>query len=181
MVEVFWTPGDWARAIDALPAGGPLPSRCVLVPREAVAHSLRRELLHAGLGRALAGTRFVPMTAAAVEVLRAASVQFQPGEEAIRPARLQAIFRAGIGLQHFSLTLLRDKPGWDVAFARTIDDLEASGLRPADLERGDAPTRVRDVAAIWRAVEEAAGRSWTMGRIFLEAAARLVAEPRAWP
>ena len=181
MIEVFWTPSEWARAIDALPAGGPLPSCCVLVPREAVAHSLRRELLRAGLGRALAGTRFVPMTAAAIEVLRAASVQFQPGEEAIRPARLQVVFRAGVGLQHFSLLLLRDKPGWDVAFARTIGDLEAAGLRPDDLERGGAPTRVRDVATIWRAVEDAAGRSWTTSRIFLEAAARLAAGSRAWP
>src|SRR5438552_196221 len=96
-IPVLWTPGEWARAIDALPRGGPLPSRCVLVPREAAAHSLRRELLRTGFGQALAGTRFVPMAAAAVEVLRAAGVAFQPGEEAIRAARLQAIFRAGIG------------------------------------------------------------------------------------
>jgi hypothetical protein len=178
---VVWTPGDWARAIEALPAGGPLPSRCVLVPREAVAHSLRRELLRAGQGRALAGTRFVPIAAAAIETLRAAGVQFEPGEEGIRPARLQAIFRTGLGLRHFSPALLRDKPGWDVAFARTIGDLEAAGLRPQDLERAGAPDRVRDVATIWRAVEEAAGRWWTIGRVYLEAAARLTDDPGAWP
>ncbi len=178
---VLWTPGEWARAIDALPAGGPLPSRCVLVPRETVSHSLRREALAAGLGRALGGTRFVPMAAAAGEVLQAAGLAFEPGEEAIRAARLQAIFRAGIGLRHFSLALLREKPGWDVAFSRTIGDLEASGLRPEDLERGDAAARVRDLATIWRAVEDSAGRSWTMGRIYLEAAGRLRSEPSTWP
>ena len=38
----------------------------------------------------------MPTAAAAVEVIRAAGVPFEPGEDAIRPARLQAIFPAGV-------------------------------------------------------------------------------------
>jgi hypothetical protein len=46
-----WLDGTtaWAEAIAGLPAGTPLPMRCVLVPRERVAHALRRELVRAGI------------------------------------------------------------------------------------------------------------------------------------
>jgi hypothetical protein len=118
-LDVLWSPRDWAHAIAGLPAAGPVPSRCVLVPREAVAHALRRELLRADLGRALAGTRFVPTAAAAVEVLRAAGTDFRPGEDGLRPARLHALFRTGLRLRHFTPALLRDKPGWDAASSST--------------------------------------------------------------
>ncbi len=180
-LDVLWTPGDWARAIAAVPAGGPLPSRCVLVPREAVAHALRREIVRSDLGRALAGTRFVPTAAAAVEVLRAAGTDFRLGEEGLRPARLQALFRTDLRLRHFTPALLRDKPGWDVAFARAIGDLEAAGLEPHDVERAGATGAMRDVALIWRAVEDAAGGSWTLPHVYLEAAELLEREPGAWP
>lgn len=173
-----------------LPVEGPLPARMVLVPGEAVAHALRRELLRAGHPHALAGTRFIPATAAAAEVLHAAAVTFTPGEEALRPPRLTVLFRSGLPLGHFPLQLLREKPGWDEAFARTIGDLEAAGLRPEDLEHaavrpdGSTPAtpraRLRDVGAIWRAVDESAGRSWTTGRIHREAALALERQPDLW-
>jgi hypothetical protein len=48
----------------------------VLIPRERVAHGLRRELLRAGYPEALAGTRFLTIAAAAAGVLQAGSKPF---------------------------------------------------------------------------------------------------------
>jgi hypothetical protein len=178
-MNVLWSSREWADAIAALPVESPLPSRTVLVPYERVAHSLRRELIRAGHAAALAGTRFLSPAAAAIAVLEAAGVEFTPGEEALRPARLLAFFRRGLPLQHFARELLATNPGWDDAFARTIGDLEATGLRPADLEAGTAP--LRDVAAVWRATDDSAARSWTVARIFVEATAVLRQQPTLWP
>ena len=82
--EILWSTRAWAEAVAALPVQGPLPCRTVVVPRERVAHALRRELILIGRPDALAGTRFVTPLAAAAEVLRAADVQFTPGEEGLR-------------------------------------------------------------------------------------------------
>src|SRR5512132_1190663 len=180
-VTIFWSTRDWAHALAALPAGGALPSRTALVPRERVAHSLRRELIKTGHAGALAGTRFIAPAASAIAVLEAAGVSFTPGEEALRPARLLALFRRGLALRHFSAALLSTNPGWDDAFAGTIGDLEATGLRPDDLERADASAALRDVAEVWRAVDESAGASWTTARIFREATAALRRQPEVWP
>ncbi len=177
---VFWTTRDWAEAIAVLPAGGPLPCRTVLVPRERVAHALRRELIRAGHASVLAGTRFIPVPAAAAAVLQAADVEFTPGEEALRASRLLALFHEPLQLQHFSTRLLEEKPGWDEAFARTISDLEAAGLTPEVLEpAGDA--RLADVATIWRALNRLAGASWTTARIYREAGSILERQPTLWP
>jgi len=153
----------------------------VLVPRERVAHVLRRELLGTGRAHALAGTRFVPTPLAAVRVLRAAGIVFEPGEEVRRPARLLALFRAALRLDYFPLELLRSKAGWNDAFSRTISDLEGAGLRPYDLDAAGDSGRLRDVASIWRALDESAGRSWTVERICLEAAAALEQRSECWP
>ena len=163
-----------------MPSPGPLPCRTVLVLREAVAHVLRRELIRSGQGNALAGTRFLPPAAAAVEVLREAGIQFAAGEESLRPTRILVLFRSDLPLAHFPLELLRATPGWDDAFARTISDLEAAGLRPADLETSGSSDLLRDVAAIWRALEDSAGCSWTVQRIYSEAAAALENNPNLW-
>jgi hypothetical protein len=180
-VRILWHARDWAEAVAALPVTSPLPCRTAVVPCERVAHTLRRELIRVGRADVLAGTRFLTVPQAAVEVLRGTGAEFEPGEEALRRARLLALFRSGLLLQHFSLDLLRDKPGWDDAFSRTISDLEGAGLRPADLDAvGDLP-RLGDVSAVWRALDESAGRWWTMHRICIEAAAVLEADPGLWP
>src|SRR6266542_51867 len=164
-----------------MPVQGPLPCRTVLVPRERVAHVLRRELIRAQRPEVLAGTRFVPTASTAIEVLRLAGRAFEPGEEALRAARLLVLFRSDLPIGHFRLDLLRSNPGWDEAFARTISDLEGAGLRPADLEFAGAPVLLRDVAAIWRALDDSAGFSWTIQRVYCEAAALLEGEPARWP
>jgi hypothetical protein len=192
-LPVLWNIKDWARAIERLATPGPLPARTVLVPSEAVAHTLRRELIRAGLAHVLAGTRFVLSAIAALEVLRNASVEVAPGEEHVRPSRLLALFRQGLPLAHFPLDLLRATPGWDEAFARSITDLEGAGLCPEDLEahaqavretdQEDRATsdRLCDVATVWHALDAAAGRSWTTQRIYGEAALQLEASLTRWP
>src|SRR5207244_1042388 len=174
-----------AEAVAALPVEGPLPCRTVVVPLERVAHALRRELFFIGRADALAGTRFVTPLAAAAEVLRAADVQFIPGEEGLRASRLLVLFKRGLELEHFLPDLLRSRPGWDDAFARTIGDLEAAGLRPDDLgEKAPAtgaPARLRDVAGVWRTIDESAGTSWTSARVLREAARVLEKNSALWP
>jgi hypothetical protein len=118
-IQVLWSTRQWAEAIARLPVEAPLPTRTVLVPRERVAHALRRELLRAGRREALAGTGFVTLPVAAIELLRAAGVHFMPSEDTLPPARLLALFRTGIRLEHFSLDFFRAKPGWDEALDRT--------------------------------------------------------------
>jgi hypothetical protein len=181
MMKVLWNARDWAEAIAALPIALPLPCRTVLVRRERIAHVLRRELIQAGRANVLAGTRFVRASDAAVEALRAAGVAFEPGEDALRRTRLMAVFRSGLALEHFPRELLHDRPGWDEAFAHTISDLEGAALQPDDLCAPGAPARLRDVATIWRALDESAGRSWTTQRIYTEAARALEGRADLWP
>src|SRR3954470_9311323 len=169
---------EWAGQIAGLAATGWPPQRCVLVPRERVAHALRRELVRAGKGEALVGTRFVRPALLAFEVLQAAGVECTSGEEALRKARVHALLREGPKLKHFPVHLLLEHPGWDEAIARSISQLEAAGLRPEDLRADGGP--MRDVGVIWEAIDEAARDSWTEARILLEAAARLRTDPKLW-
>jgi len=180
-VKVIWTSRDWVDAMVALPVQEPLPCRIVLVRRERIAHGLRRDLIRNGCGNVLAGTRFVPLSAAAAEVLRNAGKRFRSGEEDLRAARLSGLFRSQMQLRHFSRELLCSKPGWEEAFARTISDLEGSGLCPEDLDVSLRSAPLQDVAAIWRAADESARRSWTVQRTYIEAAIALRDGPEAWP
>jgi RecB family exonuclease len=185
-IEVLWSTRAWAEAIARLPVSGPLPCRTVLVPRERVAHALRRELIRAGHDAALGGTRFLTPVAAALTVLEAAGIACEPGEEALRSARMLTLLRQGVSLTHFPLELLRGKPGWDEAFAHTISDLETAALRPDALltaareHPADTASRLRDIATVWAALDEAAGASWTSARILSEAEIALERAPRLW-
>src|SRR5262249_11498692 len=100
---VVWNAGDWAEAILALPTNVALPSRTVVVPRESVAHALRREIVKAGHPEGLIGTRFVSLASAAVEVLADAGVSFAAGEEALRGLRLRRLFHEAPALRHFPI------------------------------------------------------------------------------
>ena len=112
-------------------------------------------------------------------MLRAAGVAFTPGEDALRPARLLALFREDLPLEHFDRDLLRGTRGWDAAFAAAISDLEAAGLSPSDLPEDGA--QARDVALLWSRVAADAATSFSAARTYLEAAALLARDPRAWP
>src|SRR4051812_6969046 len=108
-----------AEQIAALTPTGWPPQRCVLVPRERVAHALRRELVRTGGGEALVGTRFVRAALLGFEVVQAAGVECTAGQEALRNARVHALLREGPKLKHFPIRLLLEHPGWDEAIART--------------------------------------------------------------
>jgi hypothetical protein len=179
-IHVLWGTRDWARAVVSLPAARPLPTRTVLVPAEAITHSLKRELIRSGLETALAGTRFLPSATAAAEVLEAAGVSFTAREEGRRRARVLALLHGGLRLEHFSLELLQTRLGWDEAFAATIHDLEGAGFTAGDLHQDGDSARLRDLAAIWRGLDESAGSSWSTQRIYLEAARVLEGSPGAW-
>jgi RecB family exonuclease len=114
-----------------------------------------------------------------MEVLRVASFEWQPGEEALRETRLAALFRSNLTLRHFPIDLLRSTPGWEAAFAHSISDLEGAGLRPEDLVADSA--QLVDVLTIWRALDQSAPMSWTNQRIYLEAAIVLAQRPEFWP
>ncbi|MFY3743278.1 PD-(D/E)XK nuclease family protein [Anaeromyxobacter sp. Red801] len=172
-VTVIDTLGEWADAVAALPAAGPLPSRTVLVPSERHAHALRRELAASGRQGVLAGTRFAGAVTLAIDVLRSAGIPFTPGEDALRPARLLAVFEEAPALEYFDLALIRRGGGWSGAFAQAIATLEGAGLTPAQLPA--TSPQWRDLAALWRRLDAAAGGSLTTARILREAAARLAA------
>jgi RecB family exonuclease len=178
-MRVFWSTREWAEAVAAMPADGPLAGRTVLVSRQRVAHALRRELLRLARPDVLCGTNFVTPGNAAEEVLHAAGVEFRRGEEALRQARLLSLFRAGLEGRGFRRKLLLDRPGWDEAIARTISELEAAGLSSDDLD-GAGDERAADLARFWRRLDEVAGRSFTTARILAEAF-RALERGAAWP
>jgi RecB family exonuclease len=186
-VRVVWSTVEWARAIADEPREGLLPALTVLVPRSAVAHALRKELVRLDRRDTLGGTLFVSPVAAAAEVLHNGGIPFTEGEEGFRAARIRSLFRSGLTLRYFDLPLLRDAEGWEAAFARTIGELEGAGVSPEELERaatratGTDAARLWDVAAIWRAASEAAGASWSRARICREAASVLAGKPDVWP
>ena len=168
---------DWAALVASLPCDGALPTRTVIVPSEAFAHALRRELLQQGRAAALLGTRFTDLRTLAHEVLEGADIAAQVGEEGLRAVRVRAALSAARGLRYF--VDLASTHGWDVAFARTIGDLEEAGLTPDDL-RGTGEHRVDDLAAIWHSVLEAAGSSWTEARCLRGAASALAKDATLW-
>ena len=149
-VKIIWNSHEWAEALRGLPIEGPLPNRTVLVPSAGLSRmSYGESSIRNGQQHALAGTRFVSPRIAAMEVLRGAGIEFEPGEETLRKTRLSALFRSDLILRHFPIDLLRSTPGWDDAFARTISDLEGAGLRPEDIEPGASP-QLQDVLTLWR-------------------------------
>jgi len=168
----------WADAVVALETKPSFPTRLVLVPSEAHAHALRRELAIRA-PHALAGTRFFTAAAAARAVLDEAGLDYQLGEEVRRPLRIRALLAKQPTLAAYRVEELRT-PGWEDAFASTIEQLEAAALRPDDLEQLVEP-RTNDIALIWRALDADAGTSWTIPRAMAEAAAIIRARPNAWP
>ncbi len=177
--QILGSTADWAAAVAALPRDGPLPASIVVVPSNAVAHALRKELIRGGWAACLRGTRFVGASILAREVLSDAGIDFVGAEESLRPSRILRLIRQDLSLEYFDRDLLTRMNGWDEAFARTIGDLEAAGLSPEDLP-SDAEPQWRDVARVWRAANASGGRSWTENKILREAAQLLELEPTRW-
>ncbi len=179
---ILQSPADWVDAVAALaarPSADRLPVRTVLVPSERHAHGLRAALVGTGRAAALAGTRLVGPATLAGELVAAAGLPLRPGEEGLRSARLAAILAGPLRLEHFDPGLLGGTPGWPEAFAAAISDLEGAGFSPDLLPASSA--HWRDLAALWRRLDEAAGVSATAARLLTAAAALLEGAPRTAP
>lgn len=162
----------------------------VLVPAERHAHAIRRSVLvDRQSPEDLAGTLFIRPVEFARNILARAGRVVAPGWEGVRRLRILDLFdRAQLAgqLRYFKSDQLRSGQGYAVAFSRTIEELEASGVDvelcarvAADLEREDEGNgrRLHDVAAVWAAVDhERHGRAST-AQLFDSAAAVLAKNP----
>ena len=137
---------EWATAIIELRVAGPLPARCVLVPSERVAHSLRRALLTRGAAQALIGTRFATLHALAIELVAEAGESCLVNERERACGVVRDAFEE-VALTRFPRADLCVIPGWDVAFARTLSELDAAEIGSATL-LSSADAQVRDVGCV---------------------------------
>jgi RecB family exonuclease len=128
--------------------------------------------------------------AVAAEVLARAGQATAAGQEPIRWLILRDLFASQAfsgALRYFAAEALAGGRGYADAFARTIADLEAAGLGPADLERAalalattesDAKDRLRDVATVWRVLaSEEDERRRTRSQLLADATAVLATRP----
>lgn len=166
---------QWTDRVVSLAHAGTagLATRIVFVPRMEIATLLRQEIIRRGEDRVLVGTRFARPVEIAEEILLDRAIRFRTGEDRRRATRLASLFgNSALPLEYFDSDLLRFAPGWPEAFAETITDLEENGWTPRSLAAACPGSvefsRVRDVASIWLALEEAAATSWSEARILAE-------------
>ncbi len=166
---LVWTLQDWASAVEALPAPGGLPDRIVIVPNHRVAHALRRELVERNVASALVGTRFITLVQLALDLIRDAGEESPwANDRELGPVLLREAF-SQVAWARFDRNDMIDLPGWDVAFTRTLSDLEAAGVDPARL-LGSGDPHVIDVGRVYE-VLRAKGELATVGSILRRAAA----------
>ena len=177
--KVFWNIRDWADAVAQMPVQGPLPCRTALVPRERVAHVIRRELIRMGRHRC-----------AHRDALRGNAVCGGGGSSLGRnglQARGRNSARSSASGPVPVRTETRSFPSRSAAFEAgmgrglRLHDLRSGGggLRPSDLSKGSE--RLRDVAAIWRALRSPPATPGRSSGSHPEAAALLERDPAAWP
>ena len=161
-----------------------------LVPTERHAHTVRRRLcVEADHPERLVGVHFLQPAEFARTLLLHAGVARAPGWEDVRLVRLRQLLDAGSldgRLRYFRADQLRAGRGYADAFARTILDLEGSGLQAADaatlaahLRSRDATAgdRLHDVAAVWQAADADRGACCTAASTLREAAELLAGRP----
>ncbi|HET8934438.1 MAG TPA: PD-(D/E)XK nuclease family protein [Polyangiales bacterium] len=167
-MRAIWSLQHWAQALAELPTTGRLPQRVALVPNSRVAHALRRELIETGHSSTLIGTRFMTLLQLASEVLLEAGEPHLPNDRELGPwFALDAFSKTE--LERFERLDLCRLPGWDVAFTRTIAELDAAMLSPEACLDSDDP-HVRDVGRMHQRLREHANLI-TMGALFRRAAA----------
>ena len=116
------------------------------------------------------------------ELLIRAGRVCRPGREDVRRLRILQLFESGAlagDLRYFNAEQLRSGQGYVDAFARTIADLEASGLhaelvtaiseRIAAVDQRSAD-RLHDVAVTWQAADADRGISASTAQLLTEAA-----------
>jgi RecB family exonuclease len=176
-------PLPWIAAqLAELPAA-PLRRALVLVAAERQAHAVRRHVaVELGKPECLAGVRFSRPVAAAREIIVRSRRVRQPGWEEVRRLRILHLFEStalGGELRYFNAAQLCSGQGYVDAFARTIGDLEASGLDAVlaqsvaqQLEARDlrAAHRLHDVAVVWQAADAGEQVLATTAQLLTEAA-----------
>ncbi|HET6338836.1 MAG TPA: hypothetical protein VFG30_36710, partial [Polyangiales bacterium] len=145
-MRVLWSLQHWAQAVAELQTTGALPQRIALVPNARVAHALRRELIETASAGTLIGTRFLTLLQLASEVLLDAGEPHLPNDRELGPTFVREAFDT-TQFKRFDHNDLVTLPGWDIAFTRTIADLDAVQLSPsACLSSSD--THVSDVGRV---------------------------------
>ena len=187
---VFVPPVEWvAEQLRSLPYR-PGRRAVVLVAAERQAHAIRRHVcIGCGRPQDLAGVLFLRPVELARELLIRAGRVSRPGREDVRRLRILRLFESGAlagGLRYFNAEQLRSGQGYVDAFARTIADLEASGLhaelmtaiseRIAAVDQRSAD-RLHDVAVTWQAADAERGISASTAQLLAEGAAVVVRRP----
>jgi len=187
---IFAPPVRWvAEQLHALPQR-PGRRAVVQVAAERQAHAIRRYVcIECGRPQDLAGVLFLRPVEFARELLIRAGRACRPGREDVRRLRILRLFesRALAGdLRYFSADQLRSGQGYVDAFARTIADLEASGLdaelvtalseRIAAADRRGAD-RLHDVGVTWQAADADRGISTSTAQLLAEAADAVARRP----
>lgn len=168
----------------------PLRRAVILVMAERHAHAIRSAL---GVARRqaylLAGVRFARPHHFARELLALTGRVRTHGWEDVRRLRLLSLFDSGTlaeRLRYFTAEQLRSGQGYVDAFARTIADLEGSGLDPAlagaaadrliAIDRR-AADRLHDVGMAWEAADSNRETLRTAPQLLAEAAREVAAHP----
>lgn len=187
---IFVSPVAWiGRRLESLPQQ-PVRRAVVLVAAERQAHAIRRHVcVERGRPEHLAGVLFLRPVEFARELLARAGYVRTAAWEDVRRLRVLELFESGAlsdSLRYFSAEQLRSGQGYVDAFARTIADLEASGLDPslavavADGLAGQdrqAADRLHDVAVTWKAADANRGIAATDAQFLAEAAELAVHRP----
>ena len=113
-------------------------------------------------------------------VLASMGTVHRGNEEQRRALRLRVLFRDGMRLSAYRGADLNSR-GWADAFASTIEQLEAAGLRPADIVAASRDESVQDLADVWTLLDADAGTSWSVHRTISEATDAIRADRHAWP
>jgi RecB family exonuclease len=189
--EASYAPGI-ARIAQLLEERPPAPLRraVVLVPSARHAHAVRRYILvERRRPQDLAGVAFARPAELARDVLARAGRVSLDGWEAVRRLRILKLFEGSElerRLAYFNPTQLRSGQGYADAFARTIGELEASGLDAAscsDVARRllaqdqSNGKRLADVALVWAAADAERGERATAPMLLDAAARTLTATP----
>jgi len=191
-VEVTYvSPVPWVAEQLEMIAVEPGRRALVLVAAERQAHAVRRHLcVERSRPDLLAGVLFLRPADFARELLVRAGTLRASGWEEVRRLRILQLFESGAlkgTLRYFDADQLRAGQGYVDAFARTIADLEASGLDAAlalavadRLPRHEetAAHRLHDVAATWQAADAAATTLATTAQMLAQATALVTAQPR---
>jgi hypothetical protein len=175
--------------LESIPAQ-PTRRAVVLVAAERQAHAIRRYLcVDRQRPQALAGVLFLRPPELAREVLLRAGRARVHGWNEVRRLHIFQLFESVAlreELRYFAAEQLRSGRGYAEAFARTIADLEASGLDPelatavaerlAEHDRRSAD-RLHDVAVTWKAADAPRSLLATTAQLLAEATDFVRADP----